>query len=96
MLWKAGEAAWTGDAREIFAELELADGARRQLYESAAFRSVAGRDVGRAAARGLGRPHGVQRDTVSARDVSPARPCGLVQSDEEAGDADGLALAAAA
>ena len=58
--------------------------------------SVAGRDVGRAAARGLGRPHGVQRDTVSARDVSPARPCGLVQSDEEAGDADGLALAAAA
>jgi len=27
--------------------------------------------------------------------MRPARPCGLVQSDEEAGDADGLALAAA-
>ena len=40
MLWKAGEAAWTRDAREIFAELELADGARRQLYESAAFRAL--------------------------------------------------------
>ena len=40
MLWKAGESAWTGDAREIFAELELADGARRQLYESAAFRAL--------------------------------------------------------
>ena len=39
-LWKAGEAAWTADAREIFAELELADGARRQLYESAAFRAL--------------------------------------------------------
>jgi len=40
MLWKAGESAWTRDAREIFAELELADGARRQLYESAAFRAL--------------------------------------------------------
>ena len=40
MLWKAGEDAWTGDAREIFAELELADGARRQLYESEAFRGL--------------------------------------------------------
>jgi single-stranded-DNA-specific exonuclease len=40
MLWKAGEGAWTSDAREIFAELELADGARRQLYESAAFRAL--------------------------------------------------------
>ena len=39
-LWKAGEDAWTGDAREIFAELELADGARRQLYESEAFRAL--------------------------------------------------------
>ena len=37
-LWKAGEDAWTADAREIFAELELAEGARRQLYESEAFR----------------------------------------------------------
>jgi single-stranded-DNA-specific exonuclease len=39
-LWKAGEDAWTPDAREIFAELELGDGARRQLYESAAFREL--------------------------------------------------------
>ena len=37
-LWKAGEASWTSDARAIFAELELGDGARRQLYESEAFR----------------------------------------------------------
>jgi single-stranded-DNA-specific exonuclease len=40
LLWKAGEDAWTGDAREIFAELALADGARRQLYESEAFRRL--------------------------------------------------------
>ena len=39
-LWKAGEDAWTSEAREIFAELELADGARRQLYESEAFRML--------------------------------------------------------
>jgi hypothetical protein len=40
MLWKAGEAAWTSEARAIFAELELAGGARRQLYESEAFRTL--------------------------------------------------------
>jgi single-stranded-DNA-specific exonuclease len=39
-LWKAGEGAWTQDAREIFAELELPAGARRQLYESEAFRAL--------------------------------------------------------
>jgi single-stranded-DNA-specific exonuclease len=39
-LWKAGEDAWTADAREIFAELELGEGARRQLYESEAFRAL--------------------------------------------------------
>jgi single-stranded-DNA-specific exonuclease len=39
-LWRAGEDAWTAEAREIFAELELAEGARRQLYESAAFRAL--------------------------------------------------------
>ena len=39
-LWKAGQDAWTSEAREIFAELELADGARRQLYESEAFRML--------------------------------------------------------
>jgi single-stranded-DNA-specific exonuclease len=38
--WKAGEAAWTDDARAIFAELELADGARRSLFESATFRTL--------------------------------------------------------
>jgi len=36
--WKAGEDAWTPEARRIFAELELADGARRSLLESATFR----------------------------------------------------------
>jgi len=39
-LWRAGEDAWTPDARVIFEELELAEGARRQLYESAAFRAL--------------------------------------------------------
>jgi single-stranded-DNA-specific exonuclease len=39
-LWQAGEEAWTADARAIFAELELAAGARRQLYESEAFRAL--------------------------------------------------------
>jgi single-stranded-DNA-specific exonuclease len=39
-LWQAGEDAWTADARAIFGELELAEGARRQLYESDAFRAL--------------------------------------------------------
>jgi len=39
-LWRAGESAWTGEARAIFTELELAGGARRQLYESEAFRAL--------------------------------------------------------
>ena len=38
--WKAGEPAWTAEARAIFAELELADGAKRSLLESATFRSL--------------------------------------------------------
>jgi single-stranded-DNA-specific exonuclease len=38
--WKAGEAAWTSEAREIFAELELAGGAKRSLLESQAFREL--------------------------------------------------------
>jgi single-stranded-DNA-specific exonuclease len=39
-LWRAGEAAWPSEAREIFAELALAEGAKRQLYESEAFRAL--------------------------------------------------------
>jgi len=39
-LWQAGEGAWTNDARAIFAELQLVEGARRQLYESEAFRAL--------------------------------------------------------
>jgi single-stranded-DNA-specific exonuclease RecJ len=39
-LWREGEAAWPAEAREIFAELALAEGARRQLYESEAFRAL--------------------------------------------------------
>jgi single-stranded-DNA-specific exonuclease len=38
--WKAGEAAWTAEARTIFSELELADGAKRSLLESPAFRAL--------------------------------------------------------
>jgi len=39
-LWRAGEDSWTTDARAVFGELELADGAKRQLYESEAFRAL--------------------------------------------------------
>ena len=39
-LWRGGEGAWTPAARAIFTELELAEGARRQLYESDAFRAL--------------------------------------------------------
>jgi single-stranded-DNA-specific exonuclease len=38
--WRAGELAWTPEARTIFSELELADGARRSLLESPAFRTL--------------------------------------------------------
>lgn len=38
--WRAGEAAWTPEARAIFAELELADGAKRSLLESETFRAL--------------------------------------------------------
>ena len=38
--WKAGESAWTPQARAIFEELELADGAKRSLLESATFRAL--------------------------------------------------------
>jgi hypothetical protein len=38
--WQAGEDAWTPEAREIFAELELADGVRRSLLESPTFRAL--------------------------------------------------------
>ena len=39
-LWRGERAAWTQDAHGVFAELELETGARRQLYESEAFRSL--------------------------------------------------------
>jgi single-stranded-DNA-specific exonuclease len=38
--WRAGESAWTPEARAVFAELELADGGRRSLLESEAFRRL--------------------------------------------------------
>jgi single-stranded-DNA-specific exonuclease len=38
--WRAGETAWTPEARAIFAELELADGAKRSLLESGSFRAL--------------------------------------------------------
>jgi single-stranded-DNA-specific exonuclease len=38
--WRAGEAAWTPEARAIFAELELHDGAKRSLLESPTFRAL--------------------------------------------------------
>jgi single-stranded-DNA-specific exonuclease len=39
-LWRAGEEAWTDDARAVFEELELGQGVRRELYESEAFRAL--------------------------------------------------------
>jgi len=38
--WKAGEGAWTPQARAIFEELELASGAKRSLLESPSFRAL--------------------------------------------------------
>jgi single-stranded-DNA-specific exonuclease len=38
--WQAGEEVWTPQARQIFEELELQDGARRSLLESPAFRAL--------------------------------------------------------
>ena len=38
--WRLDESERTAEARTIFAELELASGARRSLYESAAFRTL--------------------------------------------------------
>ena len=44
--WRAGEDAWTPDARRVFAELGLGEGVKRQLLESASFRALlAGADV---------------------------------------------------
>jgi single-stranded-DNA-specific exonuclease len=40
-LWRAGESAWTPDARRIFAEIGLGDGgARGELLESETFRAL--------------------------------------------------------
>jgi single-stranded-DNA-specific exonuclease len=39
-LWRQGEQAWTPEARQVFDELELAAGARRDLLESATFRTL--------------------------------------------------------
>ena len=38
--WRAGEDAWTPEARQIFSELELRDGPRRSLLESPTFRQL--------------------------------------------------------
>jgi len=38
--WRAGEDAWTEEARLIFAELELVEGVRRSLLESEFFRTL--------------------------------------------------------
>src|SRR5581483_8517172 len=38
--WKGGESAWSSEARAIFSELELVDGARRSLLESPTFRML--------------------------------------------------------
>ena len=96
MLWKAGEDAWTGDAREIFAELELAEGARRQLYESEAFRALLAGDLASSCRAPPSRPARSSARHGFGAGREPGATCGLVESDEEAGELDGLALAAAA
>ncbi|MBA2383891.1 MAG: hypothetical protein H0V68_04405, partial [Actinobacteria bacterium] len=50
-LWRAGESAWTAEARAVFTELELEDGARRQLYESETFRALLERGLDEALPR---------------------------------------------
>jgi single-stranded-DNA-specific exonuclease len=46
-LWRAGEGAWTPEARRVFAELglEQANGRRRQLLESETFRALLVREA---------------------------------------------------
>jgi single-stranded-DNA-specific exonuclease len=44
-LWRQGENAWTPEASLIFAELELAEGGWRDLYESEAFRAMLAREA---------------------------------------------------
>ena len=44
-LWREGEQAWTSEARRIFAELGLAEGGHRELYESEAFRALLEREA---------------------------------------------------
>ncbi len=39
-LWRAGEAAWTPEARAVFGELALGEGERRHLLESETFRRL--------------------------------------------------------
>ncbi len=38
--WRAGESEWSPEARAIFGELELAEGAKRSLLESPSFRAL--------------------------------------------------------
>jgi single-stranded-DNA-specific exonuclease len=38
--WRAGETAWSAEARAVFAELELAEGGSRSLLESESFRQL--------------------------------------------------------
>jgi single-stranded-DNA-specific exonuclease len=44
-LWKDGEGSWTPEARRVFAELELASGSRRELYDSETFRAMLAREA---------------------------------------------------
>ncbi len=53
-LWKAGEDAWTQEAREIFAELELAARRETPALRVGGVQSAAGRNFARAATRRVG------------------------------------------
>ena len=55
--WKAGEGAWTPQARQIFEELQLTEGARRSLLESPTFRTLLEAKPALAAAADLAEHH---------------------------------------
>ena len=77
LLWKAGEDAWTSEARGSSPSCRLAGGARRQLYESEAFRTLlAGTSLELPrAARAVGR--GGRSRQARPASVRASVPCGL-------------------
>ena len=74
-LWRAGDGEWTSEARTIFAELELDDGARRQLYESETFRALLERRPDVALPKAACRTRAADRHACAAGACARAAPC---------------------